>query len=340
MRLSAEGKNKMNGSALKKRHLPSEAGIGAIIVVIFIVTSIIQPRFLTLNNIKSILLYLPLLITVSMGMMMVIISRNFDMSVGSIMGCSGLATGFIIAANPGFPVIPAFILSAAIGAVLGFINGFAVTNFKLHSIIVTLSTLNIYRGITYVFSQGRMVSAFELPEALHNLTRTKSPVPGVVIIAVIVAIIIALFLKYTHVGREIFIIGSNPQAAALRGVNVKMVTLLVFVLSGALAGFSGMIYASRFGMLNPNQTGVGFEFEVLAATVIGGISVNGGSGTVLGAVLGCVLLGVVKTALSVSGVSGTLQELSYGIIIVIALVADHVNKERMKKQQIKEGAHA
>jgi rhamnose transport system permease protein len=275
-----------------------------------------------------------------MGMMMVIISRNFDMSVGSIMGCAGLATGFIIAANPGFPVVFVFVLSAAIGALLGFINGFAVTNLKLHSIIVTLSTLNIYRGVTYIFSRRRMVSAWELPEALHNLTRTKSPVPGVVIIALIIAVIVALFLKYTHTGREIFIVGSNPQAAVLRGVNVKGITWLVFVLSGALAGFSGMIYASRFGMLNPNQTGVGFEFEVLAATIIGGISVNGGSGTVIGAALGCVLLGVVKTALSVSGISGTFQELSYGIIIVIALVSDHINKKRIKKQRIREGAHA
>jgi rhamnose transport system permease protein len=330
----------MNELIPMKKHLPPELALAAFIVVIIAVASIIQPRFLSANNIKSILLYLPLLITVSMGMMMVIISRNFDMSVGSIMGCSGLAVGFIIAANPGFPVLAAFLLSAAIGAVLGFINGFVVTNLKLHSIIVTLSTLNIYRGITYVFSKRRMVSAWELPEALHNLTRTKSPIPTVVIIAVVIAIIVALFLRYTHVGREIFIVGSNPQAALLRGVNVKMITWLVFILSGALAGFSGMIYASRFGMLNPNQTGVGFEFEVLAATIIGGISVNGGSGTVLGAVLGCVLLGTVKTALSVSGVAGTLQELSYGIIIVAALIADHINKERMKKQQIKEGAHA
>jgi rhamnose transport system permease protein len=331
--------NGFSGIAKKRRHLPAEAGIAMIIVVLFVVASIIQPRFLSLNNIKSILLYLPLLITVSMGVMMVIISRNFDMSVGSIMGCSGLAVGFIIAANPGFPLIVAFVLSATIGAILGFLNGLAITHLKLHSIIVTLSTLNIYRGVTYVFSQRRMVSAWELPDALHNLTRTKLPVPGIVIIAVIIAVLTALFLKYTHIGREIFIVGSNPLAAKLRGVNVKLVIWTVFILSGMLAGFSGMIYASRFGMLNPNQTGVGFEFEVLAATIIGGISVNGGSGTVLGAVLGCVLLGVVKTALSVSGVSGTLQELSYGIIIVAALISDHINKERMKKRQIWEGSH-
>jgi rhamnose transport system permease protein len=333
-----ESANSRPAGRIKKR-LPTEAGIVVFIVVVFVITSIVQPRFLSVNNIKSILLYLPLLITVSMGVMMVIISRNFDMSVGSIMGCSGLAVGFIIAANPGFPVIPSFFLSAFIGGILGFLNGLAITNLKLHSIIVTLSTLNIYRGITYVFSKRRMVSAWELPDALHNLTRTKSPIPSIVIIAVVIAVIVALFLKYTHIGREIFIVGSNPQAAKLRGVNVKRVIWFVFILSGALAGFSGMIYASRFGMLNPNQTGVGLEFEVLAATIIGGVSVNGGSGTVLGAVLGCVLLGVVKTALSVSGVSGTLQELSYGVIIVVALVADHINKERMKKQQIREGLH-
>jgi len=308
-----------------------EFGIGVIVVLVFVVASIIQPRFLTYGNIESILLYIPLVMVVSMGEMMVIVSRNFDLSVGSILGCSGIMVGLIFIKDPGFPIFPAFIIAVLIGAVLGAINGLLVTRLKLPAIIATLGTLNIYRGILYIASGGRQVDPNDIPENLIRLSQTSPiKVPWIVIFPIILAVIAYIFLRYSHIGREIYAVGTNPVAAKLRGINVNMVVQLVFTISGSCAGLAGIMYASRFGMLNPNQTGVGFEFIVIAATIIGGTSVNGGFGSVLGSVLGCMLLGVVNTALAVLGVPAFWQQATYGIIIIAALIIDKVVQDQLK----------
>lgn len=309
-----------------------EFGIVIIIVLIYAVASIIEPRFLLYENLRSILLYLPLLVIVAMGQMTVILSRNFDLSVGSILGCSGITVGVIFIKYPNFSIVLAFILAAVLGLVLGAVNGWLVTRLNLPAIIVTLGTMNIFRGILYIVSGGRQVDPNDIPENLIRLSQT-SPfvIPWIIIFAAIVAVITGLVLRYSHTGREIYAVGSNPTAASLRGINVKHIVWLAFTFSGACAGLAGIMYASRFGMLNPNQTGVGFEFTVIAATIVGGTSVNGGSGSVLGTVFGCVLLGVVNTALAVIGVSAFYQQATYGVIIIAALVVDKMIQDQMMR---------
>jgi rhamnose transport system permease protein len=153
-------------------------------------------------------------------------------------------------------------------------------------------------------------------------------IPWIVLIAGLIAVLTHLFLNHARMGRHIYALGSNPAAAPLRGIRVVPVTLGVFVISGALAGLAGIFYASRFGYVNPGITGVGFEFTVIAAVVVGGVSINGGVGTVLGTVLGVVLLGMVSVALPILGVSGFWQEVLNGAVIVAALLVDRIVRER------------
>jgi rhamnose transport system permease protein len=153
-------------------------------------------------------------------------------------------------------------------------------------------------------------------------------IPWLVLIAFAVAGLTYLFLDHSRIGRQIYALGSNPEAAPLRGIKVFRVTLLVFALSGALAGLAGVMYASRFGYVNPGITGVGFEFTVIAAVVVGGVSINGGVGTVLGTVLGVLLLGMVSVALPLLGVSGFWQDVFNGAVIVLALLLDKQVRDR------------
>jgi len=136
-------------------------------------------------------------------------------------------------------------------------------------------------------------------------------------------------MKYTHLGREIYAFGSNKKAARLRGINMDKLIILTYGIAGALAGFAGIMYASRFGYVNPGMSGVGFEFTVIAATIIGGVTVTGGSGSVFGVVMGCILLGIVNTALAVLGISAFWQQAMYGIIIILALIIDKLLQNRM-----------
>jgi rhamnose transport system permease protein len=147
-------------------------------------------------------------------------------------------------------------------------------------------------------------------------------IPWIIFISFGIALLTYLFVMHTRLGRQIFALGSNPVAAPLRGIAVNRVTLLVFTLSGALSGLAGILYASRWGFVNPSNTGSGFEFQVIAAVVIGGVSINGGVGTVLGTVLGVLLLGCVAAALPLLGIPGTTQNAIYGAVILIALLID------------------
>lgn len=302
--------------------------------------SIVEPRFLSAANLRNIMLYIPLITVVAMGQMMVVVSRNVDLSVGSTLGFTGIIVGMIFVQNIDFPIWLAIILSIAIGAFLGAFNGVLVTWLKLPAIIVTLGTLNIYRGLLFIYSGGRQVDPHHVPVDLIRLSQFRYGlfgVPWLVYIAVFIVLLSFLFLKYTHTGREIFAVGSNPEAAKLRGINVNKIILLVFTLTGAGAGLAGIMYASRFGYVNPGITGYGFEFIVITAVIVGGTSIFGGSGSIAGTFLGCILLGVINVALAVLGISTFWQQATYGFFILVSLVTDRTIQMRVSSV-LKRGA--
>jgi rhamnose transport system permease protein len=257
-----------------------------------------------------------------MGEMIVVVSRNIDLSVGSILGFSAIVVGEVFAQHPLLPLADAALLAAGVGALLGGINGILVAFCSVPSIIATLGTLGFYRGLIFIYSHGKQVDPDKIPAALIRLSEVPSIVPWIVIIAGVLCLLSFLLLKFTRLGREIFAIGSNPTAAALRGISVRRNLIFIFAITGALSGLAGLAYASRFGYVNPVRTGDGLELIVISAVVIGGVSIFGGSGSILGVVLGCVLLGLINVALPALGVSDFYQLAIYGFAILLAASLD------------------
>jgi rhamnose transport system permease protein len=310
--------------------LRREAGIFVMIVLFCIAVGIERPQFWTLNSLRIILLLVPLIMIGAMGQMLVLVARHVDLSIGSMLGFSAMVTGLMFRHYPEIWWPVGFIVAIGTGTLLGLFNGVLVTFFRLPSIIVTLGTLNLYRGLTYIISDARQINRQYIPSDLKAMSQT-SPVfgiPWIIIMSFMVALLTYYIVMHTQLGRQIFAIGSNPIAAPLRGINVTQVTLIVFALAGALCGLAGIMYASRWGFVNPSNTGAGFEFQVIAAVVIGGVSINGGVGSVLGTVLGVLLLGCVSAALPLLGIPGTTQNAIYGSVILIALLIDRTVRQK------------
>jgi len=312
-----------------------EAAIVVLLIVIIAVVTAIEPRFLSTFNIRSILLWAPLLTVVAMGEMMVIIIRGIDVSVGAILGFAGIVVGMIFRDNPGFNIYLGTLLGILIGATLGAINGVLIAWVKIPPVITTLGTLSVYRGLVFIVSGGRQIDPNHIPTELIRWSQ-RGPfgsqlIPWVVVIALAVAALAYLFLRYTKAGRNVYALGSNPDAASLRGIPVSRTQFIVYTITGALAGLAGILYASRYGFVNPGETGVGFELTVIAAVVLGGTNVFGGSGSVIGVVLGCLLLGTINVALAVLGVAATWQLAVYGIVILLTVIVDAIIQRQIRR---------
>lgn len=312
--------------------LRREAGILVMIVLFALAVGAAKPHFLTIDSLRIILLLVPLILIGAMGEMLVIVARHVDLSIGSILGFTAMAAGLMFRYHPEIWWPLSFVLAIGLGAVLGLVNGAVVTVFRLPAIIVTLGTLNLYRGLTFIISNAKQIDRQYVPQGLKEMSQT-SPVfgiPWIILISFAIALSTYVFVTHTQIGRQIYALGSNPTAAPLRGIDVAKLTMLVFAISGALAGLAGILYASRWGFVNPSNTGAGFEFQVIAAVVIGGVSINGGVGTVLGAALGVLLLGAVAAALPLLGIPGTTQSAIYGGVILVALLIDQIVRRQSR----------
>ncbi|MBX3119867.1 MAG: ABC transporter permease [Fimbriimonadaceae bacterium] len=305
-----------------------EARTLALIIVVLVIGAMKEPRLISPSSISSMILWIPLLTVMAVGQMFVIVSRGIDVSVGSILGLSGIIVGMLFRSNPEMSIALGAGLSLGVGATLGLINGSLIAFVKIPPIITTLGTLSAYRGLVFIISGGEQVNSNHIPTAITDWSK-NGPVhiggvtlPWLIIFALLAAVLGHIFAHRTTTGRNLYAIGSHPEAAHLRGVPVRRSVLLAYVLCGALAGFAGILYMSRFGFVNPGSVGQGYELTVIAATVIGGCDVRGGSGSVLGVVLGCVLLGVVNVALAVLGIAADWQVLVYGAVILLALGFD------------------
>jgi rhamnose transport system permease protein len=276
------------------------------------------------------MLLVPLIMIAAMGQMLVLAARHVDLSIGSIMAVSAMASGLMFRYAPEIPWVLGFPLSIGVGILLGLINGALVIYFRLPAIIVTLGTLNLYRGLTFIMSDAKQIDRQYVPSALKAMSQT-SPIfgiPWIVFMMFAIALLTYWFVMHTRMGRQIFALGSNPTAAPLRGINVTQVTLVVFAISGGLAGLAGIMYASRWGFVNPSNTGAGFEFQVIAAVVIGGVSINGGVGTVGGGLLGVLGLACGPSAGARLGVPATGRDGVCGTVNLVALLIDRLVRQR------------
>ena len=276
--------------------------------------------------VNSLLLWIPLLLVLGVGQMFVIATRGIDVSVGSIVAFSAMCTGLVIKSHPDMNLAVATSLAIAIGVFIGVVNGLLVAFASIPPIIVTLGTMSIFRGLAFVVGGGAQVNASDLPNNIIAPAQSGPihfgdvTVSWLLTASLVVGLGAFVLSRYSVWGRNVFAVGSNPEGAHLRGIPVRATVFAAYIACGTSAGIAAMMYVSRYGFVNPASAGQGLELTVIAAAVIGGTDVRGGSGTVLGVLLGALLLGVLNVALAVLGINADWQVLTYGIVILLSLL--------------------
>jgi rhamnose transport system permease protein len=299
-----------------------ETGISIFILILVVAVTLRAPSFLTVDNFRDILLNISILAIVALAQTMVIITHGIDLSVSSMIGLVAMMVAFVVSQFPEMPVLVPVLLGMTLGAVLGTFNGLVITFGNVPPIIATLGTLSIYRGLVFYYSQGTWINSFELPRNFKLLSKgAPLGLPNMVIIALFVALVVYYFLNHTRTGRDIFAVGSNPDAALFAGIRKQRIIFLVYVLSGLLTGLAAVLWASRFESAQTN-TGLGFELQTVAASVVGGVSISGGVGTVPGVLLGALLLGIIQNALTLIRISPFWQLAAQGFLILVAVISD------------------
>ena len=306
-----------------------ESGIVAVLAVFVVVTWSVQHRFLGASNIQFVLVDTSAFALLALGETMVVLSRNVDLSVGSVVGLSAYLSAQLFAGHPGIPVPVVFLAGLGIGLGCGVANGIMVAAGRVPSLVVTLATLYIIRGIDILIVGGNEVDASQLPNAFLNIP--KDTVGGIPDVAIAVAVVIgigAYYLRTFRSGRDLYAIGSNPDAARLAGLPVGRRVFTAFAVSGAVAGVAGVLWAAQYGTIN-STAGTGYELQVISAVVVGGVAIFGGSGSVTGAALGALLLSTISSALYVLGISPFWDQAIWGFLLLLAITLDQTITERL-----------
>ncbi len=323
-------------AVLRLRELP----VAVALVSLIVITAALNPRFLTPQSTKDLLLNATIVLILAVGQAVVIITRNVDLSVGSILGLTGFLTGTLFATFPGIPIPVVFLAGIALGTLLGAINGLLVTLAGVPALVITLGTLYVYRGINNAWAGGREYFSGDRPVEFGDLSvDTILGFPIITLIALVVLAALAVFLGSTRSGRDFYAIGSDPTAATLFGIPVRRRVLTAFLLNGALAGLGGVLYASRFSSVGAT-TGTGLELDVVAAAVVGGVAIFGGSGTVIGAAIGAVLLTTITSSLTALRVDKFWQQAVVGVLILSAIIIDRLASNRAARRlRVSEARH-
>jgi rhamnose transport system permease protein len=308
-----------------------EVGIALALGLLVLVVAILEPRFVRPGNIEEILLSVSILAIVAVGQTLVVLTRNIDLSVGSILGLSAFVCADIMRGSAGLPIPLILLLGVVIGAGLGTVNGLLVTVGRVPAIVVTLGTLYIFRGVDFMIAEGDQVNAADVPEGFLNVaTGRVLGVPSLILFAVVIVAIATYGLRRWRSGRELYAIGSNPDAARLAGVPSGRLVFVAFVVCGALAGLAGVLWSARFGTVDA-RAGTGLELAVVAAVVVGGVNIFGGSGTAYGAALGAILLGTIENALSILRLNPFWLQAIQGAVIIAAVTLDALITRRLQK---------
>ncbi len=300
-------------------------GIAIAFVLICVLLSILHPAFLTLSNLRVILTQVSINALLAFGVTFVIITGGIDLSLGSVLAVAGIAAA-IFAHPDSYPLVVPLAAGIGTGVLFGAFNGFVITKSKVPPFIVTLGTMTIARGLALIFSNGRPVS--NLSDAFNFIGGgTIWGIPFPIVILVFTFIVCALLLGKTTWGRYMYAVGGNELAARASGINVNKVKMMVYTLCGGLAGIAGVLLTSRITTGQPNA-GMGFELDAIAAAIIGGTSTSGGTGNMVGTLLGALLIGVISNGLDLMNVSSYYQLVIKGLIIVGAVVLDSMSKNR------------
>ncbi|MCE1207178.1 MAG: ABC transporter permease [Spirochaetia bacterium] len=322
-------------NALKSSERFRELGLLIFIIVLSALFQLRNPSFLTLANIKDLLANTAILGILSIGMMMVLLTRGIDLSIGATMALSGMVCSLTGIAYPGMSPLVSILQGMAIGLVVGSIIGILVAYFNILPIIATLGLMNIIRGLTYLVSKGKWVSAYQMSEGFKNISKgTFLGINNLVALAIIIFIMFYYFINYTRTGRFIYAVGSNPDTADVVGIPRKRIICMVYIFMGVLAGLAGVLWVSKFASAQ-GDTAVGYELNVIAAVVLGGVSVSGGRGKVSGIILGTILFGILANALPLIHISPFWQQAIQGIVILAAVIANVLMKRSNDKSALK-----
>ena len=312
--------------------------LAAIVVVIIIVIGFITPSFVAPSHVVDLFNDTAILIMMALAQMTVILTKCIDLSVAANIALTGVLVALVNVAFPGIPVPLLMVLAIGIGLVLGAFNGAMVWLVGIPSIVVTLGTLSIYRGLAFLASGGTSINGGKMSPSFIAIPRTVIlGLPVMSWFAIVVVAIFLVLLRFTRVGRAFFATGGNPIAAVYTGINVGRSQFIAFCISGAVAGFCGYLWVSRYTIAYVDIAG-GFELQVIAACVIGGVSISGGIGTVAGATLGALFLGIVKNALPVIHISPFWQLAISGIAILGAVIINAGRERRVGRLILKEAA--
>lgn len=302
-----------------------------ILIGLVIFFGIMSPKFLTFNNIMNIITQNSYLIIASIGVALVMISGGTDLSVGYQISVVGVCTAIFMQWF-NIPVVVSILLGLVIGIVLGSINGFTANKLNMHPMIVTLATMTLFQGISFLISQSK--SIYDLSGSFKVIGQGYvGSIPIPVIIVLVIALIVGTMLKKTYFGRHIYAVGGNPEAAHLAGIDVKKIKLLVFALCGLLVGIAAVVLVSRTGSANSSM-GPGTEFNAITACVLGGVSFIGGEGDIDGVVIGVLILGVLSNGMQLIGLGIYIQYVAKALILIAAIAFDTYQKQTKVKKSV------
>lgn len=315
-----------------------ELGLLAFIIVLSIVFQARNPSFLSAANLKDLLANTAILGILSVGMLVVLVAGGIDLSIGATIALSGMASALTVAAFPSLPPILAVVEGMSIGLAVGLCVGFLVAVCGILPIIATLGVMNIVRGSTYILSKGEWVSAYQMSEGFKEIaTGSVLGVNNLVVVAATTMACAWYFLNHTRTGRRLYAVGSNPEAADVSGIPRRRLVALSYAIMGALSGLAGVLWVSKFASAQ-GDTASGYEMSVIAACVLGGASVSGGSGKISGLVLGTVLLGMLNNALPLVDVSPFWQQLIQGLVILAAILVNVLVKRNAQRGVLRKRA--
>jgi rhamnose transport system permease protein len=301
-----------------------ELGLLVVLLLIILIVGVQAPRFLSIDNFEQILLSVAILAIVAVGETLVVLTRNVDLSVGSMVGLTAFVTAYFFKQLPGINLLLGILLGCALGLLLGMINGLIVSFGRVPAIVATLGTLYVYRGLVFIVASNTtsQINASDVPSGYLALATTQIfGIPSLILIAAVIAVIVGYFLHASPNGRQLYAIGSNPDAANMIGIRRDWLVFAAFAASGLLSGLAGVLWGARFATVDATNAS-GLELQVIAAVVVGGVNIFGGSGTILGVMLGAIVLGTLQNALNILNISQFWLLALYGAAIIGAVVLD------------------
>lgn len=310
----------------------------ALVCIILAVGLLVQVRtggsFLTGSNLNELMREASMLIMVSVGMMFVIVSGGIDLSVGSVMGLSGMIAALVLRDHRQIPIFALVLIAMGVGLLCGTLTGFVVAKLRIFPLIATLGTCDILRGVIYLFSKGEWVSQTDMSaEFLSISTGTFLGINYMVWFAIAVVVFGFVFMGHTRFGRRIYAVGNSEISAKISGINTEKTKWAAYMLSGTIAGLAGLLWVCKYACAQ-GTTATAFELNVIASVVLGGVSITGGSGTVFGVVLGSVLFGMLSNILPLIQVSSFWQRAIRGAVILISVVINALVSRRAARKAL------